>query len=63
MRMAYELHQRGAWHHYRQNKADNIEAQRFRHHVVESEEFDVGIDPQRYPRAVRPQERVLAFPG
>jgi adenylate cyclase len=24
---AYELYQRGVWHHYRQNKADNIEAQ------------------------------------
>jgi adenylate cyclase len=24
---AYELYQRGLWHHYRQNKADNIEAQ------------------------------------
>ncbi len=26
---AYELHQRGVWHHYRQNKADNIEAQAY----------------------------------
>jgi TolB-like protein len=25
---AYELYQRGAWYHYRQNRADNIEAQR-----------------------------------
>lgn len=25
---AYELYQRGAWHHYRANRADNIEAQR-----------------------------------
>jgi adenylate cyclase len=24
---AYELYQRGVWHHYRQNKADNVEAQ------------------------------------
>jgi adenylate cyclase len=26
---AYELYQRGVWHHYRQNKADNIEAQAY----------------------------------
>jgi hypothetical protein len=25
-----------------------------RHHVVEAEEFDIRIDPQRDPRAVRP---------
>jgi adenylate cyclase len=40
---AYELYQRGMWHHYRQNKADNIEAQAyFRRALV--------IEPQ-YPQA------------
>jgi adenylate cyclase len=28
---AYELYQRGAWHYHRQNKADNVEAQRLFH--------------------------------
>src|SRR6516164_10713870 len=27
-----------------------------RHHVVQSKEFDVGIDPQRDPRVVRPSQ-------
>jgi adenylate cyclase len=40
---AYELYQHGVWHHYRQNKADNIEAQAyFRRALV--------IEPQ-YPQA------------
>jgi tetratricopeptide (TPR) repeat protein len=41
---AYELYQRGVWHHYRHTKADNIEAQGF---------FRRGltVDPQ-YPQAL-----------
>jgi adenylate cyclase len=40
---AYELYQRGVWHHYRHTKADNIEAQaHFRRALA--------IDPQ-YPQA------------
>jgi adenylate cyclase len=40
---AYELYQRGVWHHYRQNKADNIEAQTYFRRAL-------AIDPQ-YPQA------------
>jgi TolB-like protein/Tfp pilus assembly protein PilF len=40
---AYELHQRGVWHHYRQNKADNIEAQAYFRRAL-------AIDAQ-YPQA------------
>ncbi len=40
---AYELYQRGMWHHYRQNKADNIEAQDYFRRAL-------AIDPQ-YPQA------------
>ena len=36
---AYALYQRGMWHHYRQNKADNIEAQAFFRRAL-------AIDPQ-----------------
>ena len=40
---AYELYQRGMWHHYRHNKADNIEAQAYFRRAL-------AIDPQ-YPQA------------
>jgi adenylate cyclase len=40
---AYELYQRGMFHHYRQNKADNIEAQAYFRRAL-------SIDPQ-YPQA------------
>jgi adenylate cyclase len=40
---AYEPYQRGMWHHYRQNKADNIEAQAYFRRAL-------AIDPQ-YPQA------------
>jgi adenylate cyclase len=40
---AYELYQRGVWHHYRQNKADNIEAQAYFRRAL-------AIEPQ-YPQA------------
>jgi len=40
---AYELYQRGMFHHYRQNKADNIEAQACFHRAL-------AIEPQ-YPQA------------
>src|SRR5207237_8636488 len=40
---AYELYQRGMFHHYRQNKTDNIEAQAFFRRAL-------AIDPQ-YPQA------------
>src|SRR6516164_11047428 len=40
---AYELYQRGVFHHYRQNKADNIEAQAYFRRAL-------AIDPQ-YPQA------------
>src|SRR5258706_10318106 len=40
---AYELHQRGVFHHYRQNKADNIEAQAYFRRAL-------AIDAQ-YPQA------------
>src|SRR6266550_5488762 len=40
---AYELYQRGMFHHYRQNKADNIEAQAYFR-------LALAIDPQ-YPQA------------
>jgi adenylate cyclase len=40
---AYELYQRGMWHHYRHNKTDNLEAQTFFRRALE-------IDPQ-YPQA------------
>jgi adenylate cyclase len=40
---AYELYQRGAWHHYRQTKQDNVEAQAFFGKAL-------AIDPQ-YPQA------------
>jgi adenylate cyclase len=40
---AYELYQRGMFHHYRQNKADNIEAQAYFRRAL-------AIDPQ-YPQA------------
>src|SRR6266513_451429 len=40
---AYELYQRGMFHHYRQNKADNAEAQGFFRRAL-------AIDPQ-YPQA------------
>jgi adenylate cyclase len=40
---AYELYQRGMWHHYRQNKADNIEAQAYFRRAL-------AIEPQ-YPQA------------
>jgi adenylate cyclase len=42
-RDGYELYQRGMWHHYRQNKADNIEAQAYFRHAL-------AIDAQ-YPQA------------
>jgi adenylate cyclase len=41
---AYELYQRGVWHHYRHTKADNIEAQAFFRRAL-------AIDPQ-YPQAM-----------
>jgi adenylate cyclase len=41
---AYELYQRGMWHHYRHNKEDNIEAQRLFRAAL-------AIDPD-YPQAV-----------
>jgi adenylate cyclase len=41
---AYDLYQRGMWHHYRQNKADNIEAQDFFRRAL-------AIDPD-YPQAL-----------
>jgi adenylate cyclase len=31
---AYELYQRGVWHHYRHNRADNIEAQAYFRHAL-----------------------------
>jgi adenylate cyclase len=40
---AYELYQRGVFHHYRQNKADNIEAQAYFRRAL-------AIEPQ-YPQA------------
>jgi adenylate cyclase len=40
---AYELYQRGLFHHYRQNKADNIEAQAYFRRAL-------AIDP-KYPQA------------
>jgi adenylate cyclase len=40
---AYQFYQRGTWHHYRQNKADNIEAQAYFRRALD-------IDAQ-YPRA------------
>jgi adenylate cyclase len=40
---AYEIYQRGMFHHYRQNKADNIEAQTYFRRAL-------AIDPQ-YPQA------------
>ena len=40
---AYELYQRGVWHHYRKNKEDNIEAQAFFRRAL-------AIDAQ-YPQA------------
>ncbi len=40
---AYELYQRGMFHHYRQNKADNIEAQAYFRRAL-------TVDPQ-YPQA------------
>jgi adenylate cyclase len=40
---AYELYQRGVWHHYRQNKPDNIEAQGYFRRAL-------AIDAQ-YPQA------------
>jgi adenylate cyclase len=40
---AYALYQRGMWHHYRHNKADNIEAQAFFRRAL-------TIDPE-YPQA------------
>ena len=40
---AYELYQRGVWHHYRHNKTDNVEAQAFFRRAL-------AIDPQ-YPQA------------
>jgi adenylate cyclase len=40
---AYDLYQRGVWHHYRHNKADNIEAQRYFRRAL-------SIDPH-YPQA------------
>jgi adenylate cyclase len=40
---AYELYQRAVWHHYRQNKADNIEAQGYFRRAL-------AIDAQ-YPQA------------
>ncbi len=39
----YELYQHGVWHHYRQNKADNIEAQTYFRRAL-------AVDPQ-YPQA------------
>ena len=41
---AYELYQHGVWHHYRQNKADNIEAQAYYRRAL-------AIEPQ-YPQAI-----------
>jgi TolB-like protein/Tfp pilus assembly protein PilF len=41
---AYELYQRGMFHHYRQNKTDNVEAQAYFRRAL-------AIDPQ-YPQAV-----------
>src|SRR6516164_5503899 len=41
---AYELYQRGVWHHYRQNKADNIEARAYFSRAL-------AIDAQ-YPQAI-----------
>jgi adenylate cyclase len=40
---AYEVYQRGMWHHYRQNKTDNIEAQGYFRRAL-------AIEPQ-YPQA------------
>jgi adenylate cyclase len=40
---AYELYQHGVWHHYRQNKADNSEAQAYFRRAL-------AIEPQ-YPQA------------
>jgi adenylate cyclase len=40
---AYELYQHGVWHHYRQNKADNFEAQAYFRRAL-------AIEPQ-YPQA------------
>jgi adenylate cyclase len=40
---AYELYQRGVWHHYRHTKPDNLEAQSFFRRAL-------AIDPQ-YPQA------------
>jgi len=40
---AYELYQRGLWHHYRHSKADNIEAQGYFERAL-------ALDPQ-YPQA------------
>jgi adenylate cyclase len=39
----YELYQRGMWHHYRQNKADNLEAQAYFRHAL-------AVEPH-YPQA------------
>jgi adenylate cyclase len=41
---AYDLYQRGVWHHYRHTKADNIEAQNYFRSAL-------AIDPQ-YPQAM-----------
>jgi adenylate cyclase len=40
---AYELYQRGVWHHYRHTKADNVEAQAYFRRAL-------AIDP-KYPQA------------
>ncbi len=47
---AYELYQRGMFHHYRQNKADNIEAQAYFRRAL-------AIEPQ-YPQATAAQRAV-----
>jgi adenylate cyclase len=52
---AYELYQRGMFHHYRQNKQDNIEAQVYFRRALE-------IDPQ-YPQATAALAIALTIAG
>jgi adenylate cyclase len=52
---AYELYQRGMFHHYRQNKSDNIEAQAYFRKAV-------AID-QQYPQAAAALSIALTMAG
>jgi adenylate cyclase len=52
---AYEFYQRGMFHHYRQNKADNVEAQAYFRRAM-------AIDPQ-YPQATAALSIALCAAG